>query len=121
MHSCKSVPIEFHFENKDIAKKIYDDLFKIVTGKIGKCQEISLHCCIHRFGTYDFLALLPKKEGLEVRFALDKTIKSERIIESIRLSKTSYKNCLYLNDTADIDDELLGWITESYSLKDRQK
>lgn len=120
MHSCKSYPIELHFKNKEKAKEIYDELLSTVKSKVGKLSEISLPCCIHWYGTYEFLALLAKSDKLEVRFALDREIKNKRIYVSVRLSSSSFKNCLYLNDINDIDDELLDWIRESYNMKDKK-
>ena len=117
MHSCKSYPIDLHFKNKDRAKKLYAQLLKITEKKVGKCKEVSLPCCIHWFGTYDFIALLPKKDKLEIRFALDEKIKSKRIFSTVPLSKNNYKNCLYVEKKEDIDKELIGWIKRSYNFK----
>jgi hypothetical protein len=35
----------------------------------GRKLVVSLPCCIHLYGEYDFLAVLPKKDRLEIRFA----------------------------------------------------
>lgn len=117
IHSCKKYPIDLHFKNKDHAKKLYIHLLKTTGSKIGKCKEISLPCCIHWFGNYDFVALLPKRDKLEVRFALDEKIKSKRIFASVPLSKSTYKNCLYIYKKDDIDRDLIGWLKRSYCLK----
>lgn len=116
-HSCKSYPIENHFKNKDHAKELYDHLHKTAEKKVGKCKEISLQCCVHWFGNYDFIALLPKKDKLEVRFALDRALKKKRIFAAVPLSKSSWKNCLFLTTKDDVDDELIEWIKESYERK----
>ena len=118
MHSCKSYPIELHFKDRDNVKLIYDKLLKAVNTKIGICQEISLPFCIHWYGTYEFIALLAKKDKLEIRFTLHREIKKPRIYTSVSVSSKSFKNCLHLNTVKDIDSELLGWIRESYFLKD---
>jgi hypothetical protein len=117
MHSCKSFPIDQHFKNKEQIEELYNYLFKVVNNKIGKCKVISLSCCIHWFGNYDFIALLPKKDKLEIRFGLDRKIKNSRIFMSFPLSKKSYKNCLYITHKEDVDEELLKWLKDSYMLK----
>ena len=117
-HSCKKVPLEDHFRNKDKAKELFDELIVQVTKKIGPCRIISLPCCVHLFGSYDFLAALPKKDNLEIRFALDHELKSPRITQRVPLSLTTAKNCLLVHSKEEVDDELIGWVIESYHLKD---
>lgn len=116
-HSCKKVPISQHFKNKDLAKELYDKLLKRIEEKIGKYKVVSLPCCVHLFGNYDFIALLPKKDKLEIRFMLDRELKNPRIFATPPLSKKTYKNCLYISDEKDIDEELIAWLKESYSFK----
>ena len=97
---------------------MFDHLSRVIGEKIGKIKVISLPCCVHLFGQYDFLAALPKKEKLEVRFALDRKLDSPRLKQSVPLSANSVKNCLDINMAEEIDSELIGWISESYHLKD---
>lgn len=68
MHSCNKIPLEDHFKNKDNSKDLFDFLVKKINKEVGKCKIISLPCCVHLFSNYDFLAILPKKESLEIRF-----------------------------------------------------
>lgn len=117
MHSCKKIPLEDHFKNKEKAKKIFDCLFKLINTKVGKCRIISLPCCVHLFGNYDFLAALPKKDKLEIRFSLNRILDSSRLKQSVPVSSKYYKNCTDISDTSEIDDELFKWLTESYLLK----
>ena len=117
MHSCKVFPIKKHFKNKDLAKEVYKYLFNVINKKVGKCKEISLPCCIHWFGNYDFIALLPKKDKLEVRFSLNRKVKSPRIFNDFPLFSKNYKICLYIQNKKEVDVELLKWLKESYGLK----
>lgn len=108
-----------HFKNKNIAKNLFDNLIDKINSDIAKCEIISIPCCIHLFGKYDFLAILPRKYGLEIRFALGRVLESPRLKQSVPLSKNNYKNCIDLKIKDDIDSELLGWIDEAYHLKDK--
>ena len=119
-HSCSKVPLENHFRNKKIAKELFNIVVDRVNTEIGTCKIISLPCCIHLFGSYDFLALLPKRDGLEIRFGLDRRLNSLRITQSVPLSLTNVKNCLHITSKAEIDEELTGWMNQSYHLKDGQ-
>ncbi|MFH0863658.1 MAG: DUF5655 domain-containing protein [Candidatus Gottesmanbacteria bacterium] len=118
-HSCKSIPLEKHFENKDKAKQLFDYLIAKINKEIGKCQIISLPCCIHLYGKYDFLAVLPKKDSIEIRLSLDKILDSPRLKQSVPLSANIYKNCIYIYSIEEIDTELLKWLDEAYHLKDK--
>jgi len=120
-HSCKKIPLEEHFGNKPRARELFDLLVKEADTKIGKCRIISLPCCIHLFGTYNFLAALPKKDRLEIRFALPRKLDSPRFRQGVPLSAKSYKNCLDISSQQEIDEELIKWLDESYHLKDQHE
>lgn len=116
-HSCNTLPLEKHFENKEKSKRLFDHLLDKINKTVGKCKVISLPCCIHLYGNYDFLAALPKKDRLEIRMGLDRALKSSRFKQSVSTSQKTYKNCIDVISEKDIDDELVGWIRESYYLK----
>lgn len=117
-HSCQRVTIESHFAHKEIARALFDFLFGEIEAKIGKCKIVPLPCCIHLYGSYDFLAVLPKKSKIEIRFALDRVIDSHRLKNCVPLSKKLIKNCVDISSKQEIDDQLVGWIGEAYFLKD---
>lgn len=119
VHSCHVIPLGEHFKNKEKAREIFDYFLERVNTKIGKCKIISLPCCVHLFGKYDFLAALPKKEGLEIRFGLDRKIESSRLKVSVPVSLKVFKNCFEVKSKEEIDEEFLGWIKASYHLKDK--
>jgi len=117
-HSCHKIPLEMHFKNKEKAKELFDFLIKTANEKIGKVRVISIPCCIHLFGKYDFLAILPKKDSLEIRFSLNRHLKNPRIIQSVPMSLKNIKNCLKISSASEIDKEFVDWLSESYHLKD---
>jgi len=117
-HSCHKIPLEDHFKNKDQAKELFNFLVNQINIKIGKCQIISLPCCIHLFGNYDFLAALPKKDRLEIRLSLDRKLITPRLKQSAPMSSTIFKNCIDITSNKEIDEELIKWLDEAYHLKD---
>jgi len=117
-HSCKKVPLEKHFEGKEKAKELFDYLVEQIDKKIGKFKIISIPCCVHLFCNYDFMAALPKKDKLEIRFALDRELKSTRLKVCVPMSAKVYKNCFDVFTKEEIDKEFMGWLKESYHLKD---
>jgi len=117
-HSCKSVPLEKHFENKEKAKDLFFYLVEQINRRVGKCKTISLPCCIHLFGNYDFLAALPKKDSLEIRFALNKKVDGPRLKQFVPMSAKVFKNCFDITKKEELDNEFIGWLKQSYHLKD---
>lgn len=116
-HSCKKIPVESHFVNKEAAKELFDYLLKRIEENIGKCRVVSLPCCVHLFGNYEFLAALPKKEGIEIRFALNRKLNSPRLKVCVPMSNKVFKNCFDIKSKQEIDSEFIGWLKESYYLK----
>lgn len=119
-HSCKHVSIESHFSNKNHAKTLFDHLQTSIKQAIGPYTVLSLPCCIHLSGPYDFLAVLPKKDRIEIRFILHREISSPKRKTSVMVSNTTIKHCIDVQSVQDIDTELLGWLTEAYHLFDNK-
>jgi hypothetical protein len=118
-HSCHLVPLEQHFKNKDKAKELFDYLVRQINSQIGECQIVSIPCCVHLFGKYDFLAALPKKDKLEIRFALNQKLDSPRLKQGAAMSSKLYKNCIDIKTIEEINEELIGWLSQAYHLKDK--
>lgn len=119
VHSCQIMPLEKHFENKEKAKEIFEHLFKKINKEVGKCEIVSLPCCVHLFGSFDFLAALPKRDRLEIRFVLNSVLRSPRLKQAVPVSAKGFKYCIDVCKIEEIDGELVGWIGEAYHLKDK--
>jgi len=118
-HSCRQISPEQHFKNKEKAKVLFDYLFKQITSEIGECKIISLPCCIHIFGRNDFLAVLPKKDRLEIRFGLNRKLDTPGLRQCVPVSAKIFKNCLDITEKEEINKELIGWLSEAYHLTDK--
>jgi hypothetical protein len=118
-HSCETKPLGEHFKNKKQAKLIFDSLFDRINSDVGECKVISIPCCVHLYGKYDFLAALPKKDRLEIRFALSRVLDSPRLGQSVKVTTHSYKNCIDIHALEELDKELMAWVNEAYHLKDK--
>jgi hypothetical protein len=117
-HSCQKISVEVHFKNKEKARNLFDYLHQRIEQNIGKCKIVSLPCCVHLFGTYDFLAVLPKKDRVEIRFALNRKLSTPRLKVSVPMSSKVFKNCFDIYTKQELDGEFMGWLKESYCLKD---
>ena len=117
-HSCRTVSLESHLRHGE-QRAHFEHLVDEVNSKVGRCEVLSLPCCIHLVGKFDFLAVLAKKERLEIRFVLKRELASSRVQRSARISKTQYKHCVDVQAAEDIDEELLSWVREAYYLERR--
>lgn len=119
-HSCRTMALEQHFRNKATAKGLFDQLCEEINSSIGQCEVISLPCCIHLCGKYDFLAAFPRRDRLEISVALDRPLEGHRVRQSVAISATSYRSCVDLRSRPEIDEELMAWLAEAYHLRDKQ-
>jgi len=118
VHTCRTTPLEHHLKNKEIAKKLFETLNSRINANVGSCKIVSIPCCIHLFGRYDFMAVLPKNDRLEIRFALNRVLQSSRLKMSVPLSHKYFKNCIDIRTEEEIDKELIAVLKEAYHLKD---
>ena len=116
-HTHKKISVVEHFKNKEKAKKIFDYLVDRVNNNIGKCKVISLPSCIHLFSNYDFLAVFPKKDGLEIRFLLSRKLNNLKVKQCVKVSSKVFKNVFYFDSKKDIDNEFIDWVRESFNLR----
>jgi hypothetical protein len=91
-------------------RPLFDGLVDQLSTHNGVCEIVSLPCCIHLFGDYDFVAVLPRKHHLEIRFALPQELTNPRVKRAARISKGSFKHCVDIAADEDVDEELLGWL-----------
>jgi hypothetical protein len=113
-HSCKRVPIEAHFAPDGASRRLFEALLAAVGGHVGPCEVVSLPCCIHLAATDDFLAVLPRRDRLEIRFTVHRRIRSPRIQACAQTSRDAYKHRVDISAVEDLDPELLGWLREAY-------
>jgi hypothetical protein len=117
-HSCRTVSLEEHLAHGDAMRPVFDELLARVRNEVGAVEIVALPCCIHLCGTHDFLAVLPRKAWLEIRFTLRREIQAPRIKHATRVSGAKHKHSTDVASVQDIDDELLGWLREAYHLED---
>ena len=114
-HSCRSVALDEHLRD-EAARALFERLLTVVRADVGACEVVSLPCCIHLAATYDFLAVLPRRGRLEVRFVLPRRLEDPRITHWSQTGTRAYKHAVDVTDPDDLDPTLLGWIREAYQL-----
>jgi hypothetical protein len=117
-HSCKRVPLDAHFGRGGVSRSLFAALLAAVEANVGPCDVVSLPCCIHLAATDDFLAVLPKRDRLEIRFTLHRHIRSPRVLACAQISRNAHKHRVDVSTVEDIDVELLAWVREAYHAPD---
>lgn len=117
-HSCRSVALDEHFRrNQTLKPMVFDRLLDALHRQVGPCEVVSLPCCIHLFGSHDFLAVLPKKDRLEIRFTLRHELRDPRVTRSAQIGRTSYKHSVDVAAAEEIDQALIEWLREAYDAR----
>lgn len=118
-HSCKLYPVEKHFEMKDFAKTLYNDLEATMNKQIGPFYVESLPCCIHFVTSlaYTFAAVYALRDRIRIHFTLDHKLNSERIEKFSQISKTRFKYSIDIKSDNEINKELINWLKQAYYLK----
>jgi hypothetical protein len=109
-HSCRTVRLDDHFHRRDALRPLFDRLVAAVSDEVGQCEIVSLPCCIHLAHEHDFLAVLPRRNHLEVRFSLPEELHHARVKRSARISRSAVKHSVHVAVPDDIDSELLAWL-----------
>jgi hypothetical protein len=100
---------------------LFDALVAAIEATVGPCQLVSLPCCIHLAAADDFLAVLPRRDRLEIRFTLHRRIDEPRIAASSQTSRTAFKHSVLIAQVDDLDTELLGWLAEASGCTDDER
>lgn len=115
-HSCHVVALEDHLPAGHPMRPVFDHLLAEVHARTGACEIVALPCCVHLKGREDFVAVLPRKRYLQVRFSLDRELDDPRIRRSAQISRTTFKHVVEVADAADVDEQLLDWLAEAHDL-----
>jgi uncharacterized protein DUF5655 len=84
--------------------------------QIGPFEEEPKKTSIHLTHTVGFAGVHPRKSYLILNLRTDHPLESSRIAKVEQVSKHRYHCELKLAAPTEIDEELLGWLTEAYRL-----
>jgi hypothetical protein len=114
-HSCHTVRLDDHLWPAHPMRPLFDHLLARVRDDVGPCEVVALNCCVHLAGgTADFLAVLPRKRHLEVRFSLGRELQDPRVERTTRTGTHTFKHRVDVTFPGEVDEVLLGWIREAY-------
>ena len=116
-HSCRSFPLNQHFENKPAGKFLYQKLRQTIKNELGDFKVESLECCIHFVSTFTFAAVKIFKDKIRVDFSLSRKIKNTRITHFTPMSAHRYLYGIDVTKEEDINLQLMEWIHEALEKK----
>jgi hypothetical protein len=99
----------------DFIRSIYDRLLEALH-TIGPFQEEPKKTSIHLVHKVGFAGVHPRKSYLILNLRIDHPIESHRLFKTEQVSKSRFHNEIKLVSPDDIDEELLGWLKDAYSL-----
>lgn len=113
-HSCRSYALEQHFKGKETGKLLYESFIKAVETPLGALKIESLECCIHLVSTVTFAAVKIYKNKIQVEFATDHPLESERFTKAEQLSAHRFLYFVDIMKEVDLDTQLIQWVVEAY-------
>jgi hypothetical protein len=119
-HSCAYYPVEKHLKNKDYAKRLYNELKKIIKNKIGNFRIESLPCCIHFVtiaANYTFMCVYALRNGIKIHFTLHSGSDNSRLQKYSKMSAHRYLYELNIKTKEEMNSELVAWLKEAYHMK----
>lgn len=108
--------VKSHFEGKSPnVRKIYDQLVKNLK-KFGRIKEEPKKTSIHLVNATALAGIATRKDSLVLTIKSDRKLMSPRIHKSEQTSARRFHHEVKLTSPADVDDELLCWLSEAYAL-----
>jgi hypothetical protein len=108
--------VKSHFQNKDkVVREIYERLLRKV-GQCGTVSEDPKKTSIHLVNRTAFAGVATRKAAINLTIKGDHALSSSRVTKSEQVSAHRFHHEVKLTSLADIDSELIGWLTEAYKL-----
>jgi hypothetical protein len=104
------------FAGKDtVVLAIYQRLLDVLH-MLGPFREEPKKTSIHLVHTSGFAGIHPRKTFLYLNLRMARSLHSERIAKSEQVSKNRYHNEVKIASPDELDDELISWLKEAYTL-----
>jgi hypothetical protein len=96
-----------------------NDLYRRLITEVNKFGKITVEekkTSFHVKSSAAFAGIHPRKKYFVLNIVSAAPIKSDRIVEQEQVSAHRFHNRVKIEKKEDIDQELLGWLKEAYSL-----
>jgi hypothetical protein len=110
--------VDFHFAgNKARFRPLYDKLLERLKSELGDFVPYAKKYYLALQTTYNFAVIHVYSDRIEVGFALEGSEHSDRAKDATNWGWSWLTHSVSIRDENDIDDELIGWIKESYRIR----
>ena len=99
----------------ELVQAIYTRLREALS-TLGPFQEEPKKTSIHLVRNAGFAGVHPRKSYLYLNLRTDYPINNPRIAKTEQVSKNRFHNELKLNAPDEVDEELIGWLKDAYTL-----
>lgn len=115
-HSCARLTVEEHLRNRSGAVRMIFDRLMMEAHRFGDITVNPVKTSIKVKAGATFLSIMLKKDRVDVEFFLDREVSKPPIVKSFRVSGRRVLHCATLENFAAVNQELVGWLKESYEL-----
>lgn len=119
-HVCApSMSVDQYFEGRASVDR---EIFEAVAAALDACGPIEIEAVsigILFKTTRSIVELRPRRVGMAISMVLPGELPTNRVTKRIKLGEHSVVNFITLTSGADVDDELIGWIQDTYDYGER--
>ena len=114
MSDAEQVTLLFNGSKANVPA-IYERILEALA-EIGPFETEPKKTSIHLIRVNGFAGIHPRKRSLTLNLRTAQPIQSPRIAKLEQISKQRFHNEIKLEQPADVDAELIGWLREAYEL-----
>lgn len=101
--------------SEPVVRETYGRLIEVLR-MLGPFREDPKKTSIHLVRTTGFAGVHPRKHALVLNLRLDHPLDSPRVLKREQVSTHRFHNEVKLEQPAQVDDELAGWLQAAYDL-----
>lgn len=116
-HSCKATTVDSHFADKDPKLRQMFDAIATRLSKKGSFRAEAVRTAIHLTSRHHFAGINVRRDSLRIGFLAPEPIQSARIVHRLVLGPARVEHVVVLKDIKDVDDQLLGWLSDAQQLQ----
>ncbi len=115
-HTCRNYSIDEHFKGKNIKLK---SIFDLLISKLDNLENLKIEAVKNTIllkNRIIFTSLTILKNSITVKFLLETYEEVFPVYKIDKATKTKFCHYIKLEEIDDVNEQLINWIKESYSL-----
>ena len=111
-----TVSIKKQFQNREPGPRAAYDALLAGLREFGPVKEAPKETSIHLEKNSGFAGVHPRQKHFNLEFRTNYAINDPRIARTQRLSANRFEHTVKVDDPAQVDAQLLGWLKDAYEL-----